>query len=976
MLFYDKISMYYDRVDDMSIEKNKFKENSKYLVGMFGLLVFLIIFSLIFNDKRNISKIEIDLEESDNSKINKLVINEISNNNDGSVADSEGNIYDWIELYNGSNKDINLLNYTLSDSDKKIKWAFGDVTIKSKSYLIIFTSGETREGLYTNFKINKNGGERIVLRNSSGKIIDAVDTVKTNKNTSLARSNDGSWNIVKNVTPGFSNTKEGLEKYLNSLNITDNDIQITEILVRNGGQFKNDYNEYSGYIELKNNSDKKINLKGYSLSDNSSEPFKWGLPEIELGVNEYIMIYTSGRDIGEGILHTNFKLNSKNGNVILSKNGKIVQSVNYENLPNGYALQYNDGIFTKSGVLTGGFVNDATGAEEFAKKYETNKSGLIINEVMNSNYEYLVQNSGNYYDWIELKNNSDNDINLKDYYLTTTLNNTSLYQMPDVVLKPNEYYIVMASGDINLSNTTYQHCNFKLSSVESLYLISNNKVVDSLFISDIPSGYSYGRKKDYGFYYMENPSPMKENNSGKYEVAYSPEFSVKAGIYNNVENIQVELIGPGTIYYTLDGKNPTTNSKKYEEPIVLNKTSVLKAISVNDGMINSSVSTASYIINENHTIDVVSVSLDPNKFDTLNSAAWDDLEYPAYVEYFNSEGGFSIPCGIKLFGGSARGYAKKSFSLKFRKKYGQSELHYQVFENRDNSIYKTLVLRSGSQDLEHAMIRDPLMTSIVEDTEIDVQAMKPIIVYINGNYWGVYYIIEKVDENFVSAHYNVPADGTNVVRIDGEVSAGNNSSYYDLINYLSSHDMSRKENYDYVSQLIDIDNMIKFWISETYITNNDIINCRVFSNPNIDNGKWHFIFYDLDFGMYYYRVNYYNIMNDPEGMGSLKVSSTITRNLFKNDEFRKRFVELLSEMLENTWTEEKILSRIDELYNEILPEMPRNFERWGGSMNNWNAEIEELRKFARNRKDYLLVQTKSYFNLSNSQMKEYFNYEG
>lgn len=960
----------------MKIEKSKFKENSKYLVGMLCLLGFLIIFSLIFNDKKNINKIEIDLEESDNSKINKLVINEISNNNDGSVADSEGNIYDWIELYNGSNKDINLLNYTLSDSEEKIKWAFGDVTIKSKSYLVIFTSGETRDGLYTNFKINKNGGERIVLRNPSSKIIDAVDTVKTNKNTSLARGNDGSWNIVKNVTPGFSNTKEGLEKYLNSLNITDDDIQITEILVRNGGQFKDDYNEYSGYIELKNNSDKKINLKGYSLSDNSSEPFKWGLPEIELGVNEYIMIYTSGRDIVEGILHTNFKLNSKNGNVILSKNGKIVQDVNYENLPNGYALQYNDGMFTKSGVLTGGFANDATGAEAFAKKYETNKNSLIINEVMNSNYEYLVQNSGNYYDWIELKNNSDNDINLKDYYLTTTLNDTSLYQMPDVVLKPNEYYIIMASGDINLSNTTYQHCNFKLSSVESLYLISNNKVVDSLFVSDVPSGYSYGRKNDYGFYYMEKPSPMKENNSGKYEVAYSPEFSVKAGIYNDVENIQVELIGPGTIYYTLDGKNPTTNSKKYEEPIILNKTSVLKAISVNDGMINSSVSTASYIINENHTIDVVSVSLDPNKFDILNSAAWDDLEYPAYVEYFDSDGGFSIPCGIKLFGGSARGYAKKSFSLKFRKKYGQSELHYQVFENRDNSIYKTLVLRSGSQDLEHAMIRDPLMTSIVEDTEIDVQAMKPIIVYINGNYWGVYYIIEKVDENFVSAHYNVPADDTNVVRIDGEVSAGSNSSYYDLINYLSSHDMSRKENYDYVSQLIDIDNMIKFWISETYITNNDIINCRVFSNPNIDNGKWHFIFYDLDFGMYYYRVNYYNIMNDPEGMGSLKVSSTLTRNLFKNDEFRKRFVELLSEMLENTWTEEKILSRIDELYNEILPEMPRNFERWGGSMDNWNAEIEELRKFARNRKDYLLAQTKSYFNLSSSQMKEYFNYEG
>ena len=112
---------------------------------------------------------------------------------------------------------------------------------------------------------------------------------------------------------------------------------------------------------------------------------------------------------------------------------------------------------------------------------------------------------------------------------------------------------------------------------------------------------------------------------------------------------------------------------------------------------------------------------------------------------------------------------------------------------------------------------------------------------------------------------------------------------------------------------LDIDNLITYWIAETFVTNNDIVNCRFFSNPNIDDGKWHFIFYDLDFGMYYYRVNYYDIMTDPLGMGSMRLPSALTRNLFKNEQFRQRFVEILSEMLETTWTEERLLNKIDEL---------------------------------------------------------------
>lgn len=961
----------------LQISRQKFNKSIKNILVLIGILLVFILVALIFNNEDTISNLEVELDENGTPNINKLVINEIINNNSSVYADAEGKVYDIVELYNGSNKDINLEKYSLSDDENQVKWLFGNVTIKSKSYMIIFLSGENRDGLYANFKLSKNGGEKLVLKNGNGKIIDAVETVKTNSNCSIARDLNGNFKVVKQATPGFANTIEGYNLFIDSLNSNEDTIIINEVLVKNGGQFTDDYNDFSGYIELKNTTDKEINLKNYSLSNNENEPFKWNLPDINLKPSEIILIYTSGRDIDDGQLHTSFKLESKKGNVILSKNNKIVQNVSYENLPNGYALSFIDGKYQKTGVLTGGFENNSEGSALFAKEYEQNKKDLIINEVMSSNYSYLPQNSYNYYDWIELKNNSNQDINLSDYYITTSLNDMEMYKLEDIVLKPGEYYILMASGDENLSNNSYKHTNFKISSTESLYIIKNNKVTDSMFICDIPTGYSFGRDESYGFVYMSTPTPSKDNNSGKYEIAYSPDFSINAGVYNDVTTMSLELDAPGTIYYTLNGSNPTTSSYVYDSPITLDKTTVVKAINVEEGKYISDIVTSSYIINENHTLPVVSVSLNPNNFASLQANNWvEDLEYSASAELFELDGtGFNIPCGLKLFGGSTRGLAKKSFSLKFRKQYGESELHYQVFDNRDNSVYNSLVLRSGSQDNLAAMMRDPLMTSLMEDTSVDVQAYKTVILYINGKYWGVYNIREKVDENFIASHYNVDSDKTNIVRIDGEVSVGSKQGYLDIINYVNSHNMANTENYNYIKEKIDIDSLITFWVAEVYATNNDIINCRFFSHPDIDDGKWKYIFYDLDYALYNYRVNYYLFMTDVGGMSDFKVPTDLMRNLMKNAEFKKRFVEILSDILKNKLSDERILEYIDDMYNLLLPEMPRNQERWGQTMNEWNEAVEELKNYVKNRRGYLLSQTKNYFGLSDEEMKVYFGEE-
>ena len=857
-------------------EKDKLKDNALLIIILIVVTILLVLIDILINNKDDIFGSLSD----DQININQLVINEIMTSNKGAYADINGNIYDWIELYNGSNEDINLANYTLSDEESgKSKWIFPNVTIKSKEYLIIYLSGTNNEGLYANFALKKEGGELVTLKKPNGKVVDSIRTESLDKNTTMARDGEGNWFKTSEITPGFDNNTEGRNKYLESLKTTEDYLIINEFLPNNKGNFNVNGN-FLSYIEVKNTGNETINLKEYFLSNDTSEPFSWQLPDVPLKSNEVYLFYTTELD---NVNNTDFKLNKNSGTIILSKNNKIVEQVDYTNVTGGYAYIKNNGTFYEGINISPGY--DNSDIEKFNKEYRSNPKDLIINEVMTSNNTYLPQNGGNYYDWIELYNNSDKTIKLSDYTITTDVDNINLYKLEDKELKPGEYYILMASGNVDNSNSKYKHANFKVSPTESLYLYKNGELIDSVFVSSIPKEYSYGRNKD-GYYYFKTPTPGKANGSGISAIAYTPTFDTKPGIYNDIDELKVEITGSGTIYYTLDGSEPTTSSKVYDSPIVLSKTTVVRIINYEKGKKTSEIVTASYIINENHTLPVLSIGITPNNFNRVLNAGGSSLTLPAHAELFESDGTFTIDCGLKLFGGSTRYIPKKSFALKFSSKYGDSSLEYKVFDNREATNYKALVIRSGSQDGQYSMIRDELATSIMDDYgTVDVQAYKPVILYVNGKYWGIYYLREKVDEDYIENNYNVDGSYSNILRIDGEVKYGTRDFYTKLLNFVKNNDMTTNENYNKVKEMLDIENYIDFWIGELYTTNNDIVNLRYFNNTMLDDGKIKMIFYDFDFAFYNYGFNYLSWMLNPDGMGEYGYDNTLLIRLLQNKEF-------------------------------------------------------------------------------------------
>lgn len=958
----------------MEFNKEFFKDNFKTILLM---LIFILIFTFVnvflFSKNKNVL-IDKDLPISGNGKYTGIVINEIMTSNKGAVASSDGTVSDWIEIYNGNDYEVNLKNYGLSDTNSKTKWAFPEIMIAPKSYLVVYLSGQTKNGLYANFKLNGDSSEQLYLVNPQKEVVDAIDIEIINSNEVMARDLDGNWFSTNKVTPGYANTEEGYEEYQKNI-IAEDVIKINEFLPKNDGNFKNSYNNFVGYVEIINLGKEKVSLNNYCISNDEKVPFKYCLSDITLKKDEVFVIYMGDYDNNDGETYSGFNLKSKNGTVILTNSsGKIIDTIQYKNLANGLGMVLEGNKFNETSNISPGYSNTTSGIKSFAKSKQKTKDTLIINEIMNNNYSYLSQNGGQYYDWIELKNNSNKTINLSDYYLTNSLNTPQKYQLPSVELKSGDYYIIMASGDIKLSNNSYNHTNFKISDVEALYLMKEKDVIDSMFIANVPLGYSYGRNDSYGLYYFSKPTPKTKNNSGTLSVAYTPEFSVSSGVYNDSEGINLEIYGNGTVYYTLDGSEPTRNSKVYTSPIFLNKTTVVKAISYVEGKLISDVQVGSYIINENHTLPVMSVSLNGWQFNNMQSDAWNtELEYGAYAELYEDGDSFKIPCGIKLFGGSTRGLAKKSFALKFRKKYGEASLNYQVFENRDYSNFNSLILRSGSQDTEYTLFRDILMTSLVDGvTNLTVQAYKSVILYINGKYWGVYNIREQVDDDFISNNFNVSNEGANIVRIDNDITTGDGKQYFNLLSYLSSNDMTKKSNYEYVKTKLNIESYVDFWVAENWVTNNDIVNTRFFWHPSIDSGRINMIFYDLDFAMWNYNNNYFSFSVKPEGMSRLMVSTLMMRRLIVNEEFKQTFIERLSYQLKNVWNEERVLKRIDEIYNSLKPEMKRNQERWQMTYKEWEDNVEILRNYTKVRRNYMLGQIKSFFKLSDKEMKKYF----
>jgi hypothetical protein len=270
------------------------------------------------------------------------------------------------------------------------------------------------------------------------------------------------------------------------------------------------------------------------------------------------------------------------------------------------------------------------------------------------------------------------------------------------------------------------------------------------------------------------------------------------------------------------------------------------------------------------------------------------------------------------------------------------------------------------------MFRDALMQELVRGTGIDTQASRPAIVFINGEYWGIHNIRERLDRYYIQNKYGIDDAQAVILEGNGQLSegqAGDEIHYREMIRYLNSHDISQEEHYQYIQTQMDVDNFIEYQISQIYFANydwpgNNIQFWRVRTDgyregAGVWDGRWRWMLFDTDFGFSLYDGNSGYIHNtlalalQPGGTEHPNPdwSTLIFRTLMKNEEFKEKFVSRFADHLNATFKPSRVYQLVNH-YREIYePEMEEHIDRWNshGSVWDWKSRTDELIFFAQNR---------------------------
>jgi len=962
-------------------------------------------------------------EGSSRAPADAVALSEIMISNKGSVPDNLGGYPDYIELHNGSTEKADISGYGLSDSLLEgAKYVFPAGTVlEPGAYVVVWCGGEAEDDMHAPFKLS--AGEEAVLFDASGRPLDTAVLNSVDSGMVLRREGEV-WTQAK-PCPGYPKTEEGMAEYEKSLKETEDiGLYINEFMASNATTICDSFGSYSDWIELYNSTDTDMDISGFGISDNLSQPMKYRFPDgTTIAAKGYLVVFCSGNEgMQNGELHAPFGLRSYGEDVVIANRaGRIIDSYSFKNQETDVSMaRIPDGAgeFQSNSQPSPGYPNTGAGYSAFDAANRLPLGGVYISEFGGSTGSVAS-------DWVELHNSTGSAVSLAGYGLSNNPKNPAKWVFPDISIEPGEYLLLYATGSADKAQKKNLKLNFCISSTgEALFFFDpNGKLIDKLSAGRMRSGQSYGRDgSDNRFYYAE-PTPGAQNGKGYEGITQLPAFSVTPGIYDNAVTVAITAGEGETIRYTTDCTTPNASSEVYSGELSISKNSVIRAAAFRDGYLSGDVATATYLFRSdgvNHALPVVTLVTDPDNLwnsktgiyatgdqfdpdaasyaDTLQSATYYQAKFateeqvdtiwekPAAFSLFDDNGRqvFTQNVGIRIAGSFGRGRAQKGFNVIARKEYGKGSMEYPFFENRPYTEYKAVVLRAGAQDQNRSKIRDELASGLLEGTDINIlyQAYRPTVLYLNGEYWGVYFMKEKRNRFFVAQHENTE---NNVDLAIGkgfkQRSYGDNSDWVSLYEYATSHDLSSAEAYAYVSERMDVDSFRDYMIAEIYNGNTDTYNFQYY---RLKGGKWKFIFYDFCWGFQSpgHETLAFRMGKTPSDVCSAKLFAAMLQNKGWRDSFCRRFGELLN----TAFAPERVSALIEELYGYVEPEIKREREKFNkdtfmgvkqpntnlGTYEGFQSEISKLKDFAQRRPEELKRQLQSNLGLSDSYMKEVF----
>ncbi len=645
---------------------------------------------------------------------------------------------------------------------------------------------------------------------------------------------------------------------------------------------------------------------------------------------------------------------------------------------------------------------------------------MVINEAVSSN-ALFEDEDGDSEDWLELYNNGEMPVSLEGWSLTDDPMEPQKWVIPAMTLGAGEYLLIWASDKDRVDPNAALHTNFKISSSgETLQLYTaTGALKHSLDVSGLKGGTSIGLSKvDQATVFYNTPTPGEINDINQFAgvIQETITFSSIGGV-NSTAMVMLEGASEGQqIRYTLDASIPYSNSAVYDGAILTPENTVIRARVYADDYIPSAIQSRTFLANAAHDIAVVTLETDPLNFfdmdfgiyvlgDEYERAAphyganfWEDWERDIHFSFYEPDGtlGIEFDAGVKIFGGYTRSSSQKSLAFYSRTRYGTEKFEYPFFPELSYDKFNNLVLRNSGNDWQNTMLRDRAFTSLMAGTEVDYQAGRPVAVYLNGEYWGLHNLREKVNEHMLARKHkdlDIDKNDINLLEFEGVAIEGSNESYLSLLEYVTTTDPTAEGFFETVAAQIDIENYIAYQSLQIYIANTDwpIRNIKYWNSPST---RWRWVLYDTDFGFSLYQdtvdLNSFqyatgtlpettdggwwgsdwdsdwgsdwgnggaNRTDNPEAW-----STELFGALMQNPEFQQRFIAFFVDQLNSRFLPDNIEAHIQTLADEIATEMPRQQERWGGNFN-WQSNIDRLITYGKQRPAHLWQYLTAFFEL-------------
>ncbi|MBR5963262.1 MAG: CotH kinase family protein [Bacteroidaceae bacterium] len=628
-------------------------------------------------------------------------------------------------------------------------------------------------------------------------------------------------------------------------------------------------------------------------------------------------------------------------------------------------------------------------------------SPLIINEVMQSNIDCIMDDLNEFPDsWVELYNNGDTTINLQDYKLG--IKGDSPFQLPNYTIASHGLVVIFCDKS---DDPIGLHTNFRLDSGKgAVYLFMGNKIVDQIALAKQPApNIAYGRvtdgSDDWGYQAIATPG-LTNCGSVCTDILGKPIFSEKGRVMTSAGSISLTLSLPeespeGTVIrYTTDGSEPTTSSTLYQSAINITSNKVIRAKLFCDGYLSPISSAQSYIfLGRDMKFSVISIVTDDRYLNSNdigiiknnpNKNNKHDWRRPINFEFFdaaNTESAINQLSETRVAGGQSREHPLKSLVVYANKRFGQKRLNYEFFPDQKPGLtdFKSIMLRNAGNDFSYLFLRDAIIQRVMgQHADLDWQAWRPAIIFINGTYKGMLNIRERSNDDNIYTNYDglEDIDMIEIAQENGQIVEELKTGTWDRYNaFKAFYHESGHTLAEYAEQM-DWKEYINLMVMNLYYGNLDFPgNNLVVWVPTENGSKWRYIAKDTDFGLGLYNrsANYNTIewINNPNydsgnAWANTEEGTKLFHSLMEDDDFKREFIDhcaiYMGDFMNSRGTH-LIWDSMEELIKDELLLHRRLYNGSRYSMNSINSEINKVSNWLNSRTDYFYTHLANYYNV-------------